>query len=95
MKLHEEFMFIWKVLHLDLFWNGGTRKLGNGLSPPNLITSGAISNKKAKQHPTPVDIQANVSESQKQRFSLEVIRWYKIHLKAKYHLVNSCVYSLR
>ena len=31
MKLHVELIFIWKVLHLDSFWNRGTRKLGNGL----------------------------------------------------------------
>ena len=32
MKLHAELIFIWKVSHLDSFWNRGTRKLGNGLS---------------------------------------------------------------
>ena len=31
MKLHAELIFIWKVLHLDSFWNGDTRELGNGL----------------------------------------------------------------
>ena len=31
MKLHAELIFIWKVLHLDSFWNRGTRELGNGL----------------------------------------------------------------
>ena len=31
MKLHAELIFIWKVSHLDLFWNRGTRELGNGL----------------------------------------------------------------
>ena len=31
MKLHEEIIFIWKVLHFDSFWNRGTRELGNGL----------------------------------------------------------------
>ena len=31
MKLHAELIFIWKVSHLDSFWNGGIRELGNGL----------------------------------------------------------------
>ena len=31
MKLHAELIFIWKVSHLDSFWNSGTRELGNGL----------------------------------------------------------------
>ena len=31
MKLHPELIFIWKVSHLDLFWNTGTRELGNCL----------------------------------------------------------------
>ena len=31
MKLHVELIFIWKVSHLDSFWNRGTRELGNGL----------------------------------------------------------------
>ena len=31
MKLHTELIFIWKVSHLDSFWNRGTRELGNGL----------------------------------------------------------------
>ena len=31
MKLHAELTFIWKVSHLDSFWNRGTRELGNGL----------------------------------------------------------------
>ena len=31
MKLHAEPIFIWKVSHLDSFWNRGTRELGNGL----------------------------------------------------------------
>ena len=31
MKLQAELIFIWKVLHLDSFWNRGTRDLGNGL----------------------------------------------------------------
>ena len=31
MKLHVELIFIWKVLHLDSFWNRGTRELGSGL----------------------------------------------------------------
>ena len=30
MKLHAELIFIWKVLHLDSFWNRGTTELGNG-----------------------------------------------------------------
>ena len=30
-KLHAELIFIWKVSHLDSFWNRGTRELGNGL----------------------------------------------------------------
>ena len=29
MKLHPELIFIWKVSHLDSFWNRGTRELGN------------------------------------------------------------------
>ena len=29
MKLHAELIFIWKVSHLDSFWNSGTRELGN------------------------------------------------------------------
>ena len=29
MKLHAELIFIWKVSHLDSFWNRGTRALGN------------------------------------------------------------------
>ena len=33
MKLHAELIFIWKVSHLDSFWNRGTRELGNGLLP--------------------------------------------------------------
>ena len=33
MKLHAELIFIWKVSHLDSFWNRGTRELGNGLIP--------------------------------------------------------------
>ena len=31
MKLHAGLILIWKVLHLDSFWNRGTRELGNGL----------------------------------------------------------------
>ena len=31
MKLHAELIFIWKVSHLDSFWNRGTREHGNGL----------------------------------------------------------------
>ena len=31
MKLHAELIFIWKVSHLDSFWDRGTRELGNGL----------------------------------------------------------------
>ena len=31
MKLHAELIYIWKVSHLDSFWNRGTRELGNGL----------------------------------------------------------------
>ena len=31
MKLHAELIFIWKVSHLDSFWNRGIRELGNGL----------------------------------------------------------------
>ena len=31
MNLHAELIFIWKVSHLDSFWNRGTRELGNGL----------------------------------------------------------------
>ena len=31
MKLHAEHIFIWKVSHIDSFWNRGTRELGNGL----------------------------------------------------------------
>ena len=38
MKLHAELIFIWKVSHLDSFWNRGTRELGNGL----LITTGLL-----------------------------------------------------
>ena len=35
MKLQAELIYVWKVSHFDLFWNRGTRKLGNGL----LLTS--------------------------------------------------------
>ena len=31
MKLHAELIIIWKVSHLDSFWNRDTRELGNGL----------------------------------------------------------------
>ena len=31
MKLHAQLIFIWKISHLDSFWNRGTRELGNGL----------------------------------------------------------------
>ena len=31
MKLHAELIFIWKVSHLDSFWNRGWSELGNGL----------------------------------------------------------------
>ena len=31
MKLNAELIFIWKVSHLDSFWNRGTTELGNGL----------------------------------------------------------------
>ena len=31
MNLHAELIFMWKISHLDLFWNRGTRELGNGL----------------------------------------------------------------
>ena len=31
MKLHAELIFIWKVSHLDSFWNRGTKELGNGV----------------------------------------------------------------
>ena len=31
MKLHAELIFIWKVSHLDSFWNRGTRERGSGL----------------------------------------------------------------
>ena len=30
-KLHAELIFMWKVSHLDSFWNRGTRELRNGL----------------------------------------------------------------
>ena len=30
-KLHAELIFIWKVSHLDSFWNRGTIELGNSL----------------------------------------------------------------
>ena len=30
-KLHAEPFFIWKILHVDSFWNRGKRELGNGL----------------------------------------------------------------
>ena len=30
-KLHAELVFIWKVSHLGLLWNRGTRELGDGL----------------------------------------------------------------
>ena len=30
-KLHAELISIWKVSHLDSFWNRGIRELGNGL----------------------------------------------------------------
>ena len=36
MKLHGELIFIWKVSHLDSFWNRGTRELGNGLFAVNV-----------------------------------------------------------
>ena len=39
MKLHAEFIFIWKVLHLDSFWNRGRRKLGNGLLAHLIVES--------------------------------------------------------
>ena len=31
MKLYAELIFIWKVWHLNSFWNRGRRELGNGL----------------------------------------------------------------
>ena len=31
MKLHAELIFIWKVSHLDSFWDRGTRELWSGL----------------------------------------------------------------
>ena len=31
MKLHAELIFIWKVSHLDSFWNRGKKELWNGL----------------------------------------------------------------
>ena len=31
MNLHGELIFLWKVSHLDSFWNRGTRLLGIGL----------------------------------------------------------------
>ena len=31
MNLHAKLIFIWKVSHLDSFWNRGIRELGNGL----------------------------------------------------------------
>ena len=31
MKVHAELIFIWKVSHLDSFWNRGKRELRNGL----------------------------------------------------------------
>ena len=37
MKLHAELIFIWKVSHLDSFWNRGTRELGNGLLALHLL----------------------------------------------------------
>ena len=36
MKLHAELIFIWKVSHLDSFWNRGTRELGNDLLRVNV-----------------------------------------------------------
>ena len=33
MKLQAELIFIWKVSHLNSFWNRGIRELGNGLLP--------------------------------------------------------------
>ena len=42
MKLHAEVIFRWKVSHLDSFWNGGTRELGNGLSKDYRMRSLAV-----------------------------------------------------
>ena len=39
MKLRAELIFIWKVSHLDSFWNRGTRELGNGLYCKHLLAS--------------------------------------------------------
>ena len=41
MKLHGELIFIWKVSHLDLFWNRGTRELTLNPNPkwPILLAS--------------------------------------------------------
>ena len=39
MKLRAELIFIWKVSHLDSFWNRGTRELGNGLLKMFLLRS--------------------------------------------------------
>ena len=37
MKLRAELIFIWKVSHLDSFWNRDTRELGNGLFWPKSL----------------------------------------------------------
>ena len=42
MKLHAELIFIWKVSHLDSFWNKGTRELGNGLLKTALVKGNKI-----------------------------------------------------
>ena len=49
MKLHAELIFIWKVLHLDSFWNRGTRELGNGLFKHNCCGASVASEQQHKQ----------------------------------------------
>ena len=39
MKLHAELILIWKVSHLDSFWNRGTKELGNGLFGNGLFST--------------------------------------------------------
>ena len=63
MKLHSELIFIWKVSHLDSFWNRGWRELGNG---PLTIQTKKIAagrgerfiSSKLGQNPSEMDIRA-------------------------------------
>ena len=56
MKLYAELIFIWKVSHLDSFWNRDTRELGNGLIFCVVLSSGEPRGILGKESSKPIAI---------------------------------------